>query len=97
MAAMRAHLWITGRVQGVNFRYYSRAEALRLSLTGWVRNLWDGRVEAVIEGDEGSVRQMVEWCYVGPPAAQVIDVEIEWEAPTGGFSDFDIRITARGG
>jgi acylphosphatase len=54
-------------------------------------------VEAVFEGEEESVQKMVEWCYVGPPAAQVIDVEIEWEAPSGGFSDFDIRITARGG
>jgi acylphosphatase len=97
MTETRAHLWITGRVQGVNFRYYTRAEALRLNLTGWVRNLWDGRVEAVFEGDEESVRQMVEWCHVGPPAARVVDAEIEWETPSGDFYDFDIRMTASGG
>jgi acylphosphatase len=80
----------------VNYRYYTRAEALRLNLTGWVRNLWDGRVEAVIEGEEESVRKIVEWCHVGPPAAQVIDVETVWETPSDSYSDFDIRITARG-
>lgn len=96
MAATRAHLWITGRVQGVNYRYYTRSEALRLNLTGWVRNLWDGRVEAVFEGEEEAVRKILEWCHVGPPAAQVIDVEIVWEPPSDGFSDFDIRVTARG-
>ncbi|HEY43811.1 MAG TPA: acylphosphatase [Anaerolineae bacterium] len=97
MAATRAHLWITGLVQGVNFRYYTRAEALRLHLTGWVRNLWDGRVEAVFEGEEESVRKMVEWCHVGPPSARVVDVEIEWETPLGNFNDFDIRMSGRGG
>jgi acylphosphatase len=97
MATARAHLWITGRVQGVNFRYYTRAEALRLRLTGWVRNLWDGRVEAVLEGEEEAVCQMVDWCHVGPPAAIVADVEIEWETPSGDFHDFDIRMTAGGG
>jgi acylphosphatase len=97
MAAMRAHLWITGRVQGVNFRYYTRAEALRRNITGWVRNLWDGRVEAVFEGEEEAVRTMVEWCHVGPPAAHVVDVEIAWEPPSDGFAEFDIRATGRGG
>jgi acylphosphatase len=53
-------------------------------------------VEAVIEGEEESVRKMVEWCHVGPPAAQVIDVETVWETPSDSYSDFDIRITARG-
>jgi acylphosphatase len=96
MTTTRAHLWITGRVQGVNFRYYTRAEALRLDLTGWVRNLWDGRVEAVVEGEEESVRNMVEWCHVGPPSAQVVDVEIRWETPIGNFGDFDIRMSGRG-
>ncbi len=96
MAIARAHLWITGRVQGVNFRYYTRQQAVRLGLTGWVRNLWDGRVEAIFEGDEPRVRQMVKWCHSGPSAARVIDVEVVWEPPTEAFDDFDVRMTARG-
>jgi len=96
MATTRAHLWISGRVQGVNFRYYTRQQALRLGLTGWVRNLWDGRVEVLIEGEEAIVRQMVEWCHTGPPAAYVVEVEIEWDSPCGTLNNFDIRMTANG-
>lgn len=96
MATTRAHLWVAGRVQGVNFRYYTRQEALRLGLTGWVRNLWDGRVEAVFEGEETSVRQMVNWCHTGPSAAHVLEVKVEWKTPSGTFNDFDIHMTANG-
>ncbi|MEE8121743.1 MAG: acylphosphatase, partial [Anaerolineales bacterium] len=62
MGAARAHLLLKGRVQGVSFRYYTMQEARSFGLTGWVRNLWDGRVEVLLDGDEDAVKQMVEWC-----------------------------------
>lgn len=96
MTATRAHLWISGQVQGVNFRYYTRQQALRLGLTGWVRNLWDGRVEVLLEGEEAFVRQMVDWCHTGPSAAYVVGVEIEWESSSGTLDNFDIQTTASG-
>jgi acylphosphatase len=80
----------------VNFRYYTRQQAVQLGLTGWVRNLWDGRVEALAEGEEVKVRQLIEWSRRGPSSARVDDVEIVWEEPSGEFVDFDIRVTGRG-
>jgi acylphosphatase len=74
----RAHLFISGRVQGVNFRYYTVRQAESLGVTGWVRNLWDGRVEAVFEGDETAVQGMIDWCQNGPRAARVDHVEARW-------------------
>ena len=91
MAKARAHVYISGRVQGVNFRYYTRQRAQSLGLTGWVRNLRDGRVEAVFEGERERVERMLEWCAHGPPAAHVEGVETHWEAPSGEFSGFRIR------
>jgi acylphosphatase len=96
MGKVRAHLFIRGYVQGVNFRYYTRRQALSRGVTGWVRNLWDGRVEAVFEGEQNDVDWMVEWCRAGPPSASVYDVEVEWEKVTGEFEGFDVRTTARG-
>ncbi len=65
------HLNISGRVQGVGFRESMRAVAQALDVRGWVRNLADGNVEAVLQGDEGSVEQLVAWCHNGPPGANV--------------------------
>lgn len=92
MAERRVHLFIRGRVQGVNFRYYTMQKARELEVSGWVRNLWDGRVEAVAEGDENQVNQLVKWCHHGPPSALVEDVEASWEPPTGEFTDFLVRL-----
>ncbi len=89
----RAHLYISGRVQGVNFRYYTRQQALTLGVTGWVRNLMDRRVEAVFEGEEVLVQRMIDWCYKGPPSARVDQVVTYWEEPTGEFMGFEIRST----
>ena len=97
MGAARAHLLIQGRVQGVSFRYYTMQEARSLGLTGWVRNLWDGRVEVLLDGSEDAVKQMIEWCQQGPPSAVVEDVEVAWEEPTGEFNNFRVRINAGGG
>ncbi|MFB6217279.1 MAG: acylphosphatase [Candidatus Aenigmatarchaeota archaeon] len=87
---VRAHVYVSGRVQGVTFRASTRRKARELNIDGWVRNLDDGRVEAVFEGDEDSVKEIVEWCKEGPSAARVDDVEIEWEDFVG-EQGFDIR------
>lgn len=87
----RAHLFISGRVQGVFYRANTRDEARRLGLTGWVRNLPDGRVEAVVEGEEERIKELIDWCHQGPPGAQVRGVEVRWEDYQGEFADFEIR------
>lgn len=90
-AMMRAHVWVSGRVQGVYFRYATRDEAYRLKITGWVRNLRDGRVEAVFEGEEDAVRQMIAFCHTGPPYARIDRVELHPETYRGEYSGFEIR------
>jgi acylphosphatase len=91
MPEKRAHIYVTGTVQGVSFRYYTLQEAVRCGVTGWVRNVPDGRVEAVIEGEETAVDRMLAWCREGPRAARVDHVEVLSEAPTGEFQGFRIR------
>jgi acylphosphatase len=77
----RAHVFVSGRVQGVFFRANTRDEARSRDVDGWVQNLDDGRVEAVFEGPSEAVEAMVEWCHTGSPAAAVEDVEVEYEDP----------------
>ncbi|BCR03950.1 acylphosphatase [Desulfuromonas versatilis] len=91
MKQIRATVRIRGVVQGVSFRYYTRQEALRHQLTGWVRNLPNGEVEALFEGRESQIRQVLDWCRQGPPAAQVSEVDVDWEEFRGEFAGFDIR------
>ena len=91
MAKVRAHLFITGRVQGVFFRACTREEAQKRKLTGWVKNLPDGRVEAVLEGEEEAVQSMISWCHRGPSHAAVTDVAVEIGESRIEYSDFDIR------
>ena len=81
---------ISGRVQGVGYRYNTQQKAVALGLTGWVRNLPDGRVEAVVEGNSAQVDSLVEWFQSGPPAAGVEAVNIE-EEPLQNFEGFEIR------
>lgn len=88
---VRAHLRIYGFVQGVFFRSSMRDEAYRLGVKGWVRNLPDGSVEAVVEGPEDKVMKLIRWANVGPPLARVERVEVEWEEYRGEFKDFRIR------
>jgi len=66
-------------------------KARQLGVNGWVRNLGDGQVEATFEGDESSVREIVDWCQHGPPAAKVSEVVVEWEPPTGSYDSFGVR------
>jgi acylphosphatase len=96
MAKTRAHVLISGRVQGVSFRYETYREARRHGVVGWVRNLADGRVEALFEGEADAVRRLVQWCHAGPPGAHVEGVETAWTGPTGEFDDFGIERTPVG-
>lgn len=85
---VRAHVYVKGRVQGVFFRSTTQEEAQVSGVKGWVRNLRDGRVEAVFEGRQEAVEQMVSWCHCGPPGAVVQEVDVRWEKPTGEFKSF---------
>jgi acylphosphatase len=84
----RARVFVSGRVQGVYFRANTRDAARARNVDGWVRNLDDGRVEAVFEGSADAVEEMIEWCHTGSPAATVRDVEVSYEEPRddAGFS-----------
>jgi acylphosphatase len=86
----RAHVYVSGKVQGVFYRANTRDEARSAGLDGWVRNLDDGRVEAVFEGPRPAVESMVEWCHTGSPAATVDDVTVSYESPTG-LEGFEVR------
>lgn len=88
---VRAHVFVSGRVQGIFFRSETRYEANRRNVTGWIRNLPDGRVEAVFEGEKDDVEKLIEFCREGPPGARVMKVEVFWEEHTGEFKNFDIR------
>jgi len=91
MPNKRVHVYVMGIVQGVSFRYYALQEAQRCGVTGWVRNVPDGRVEAVIEGDEAAVDRMLAWCGIGPRSARVDQLEVLPETSTGEFQGFRIR------
>lgn len=100
---VRAHVFISGRVQGVFFRMYTQREAQALGLSGWVRNVYSEKlqvknsnlveftgVEAVVEGEKEAVNEMIAWCWSGSPSAQVSDVAVAWEEPQG-LRGFEIR------
>lgn len=87
---IRKHIWVSGVVQGVGYRFGARHEAERLGVTGWVRNLPDGRVEAICEGDAGDVEAFVRWCRAGPPGAVVREAVAKDETPAGDLGTFDI-------
>jgi len=87
---IRAHLYVSGIVQGVFFRAHTRDVARSLNLTGWVRNLHDGRVEVIAEGPKNNIERLIEWTHKGPPGAQVDNVEIHWDDATGEFKNFEI-------
>jgi acylphosphatase len=89
MAKARVHVFVNGRVQGVFFRQKTKQKAERLGVTGWVRNLTDGRVEAVFEGEETVVKALEEYCHQGPTSAIVTHVESIWEPYRGEFSYFE--------
>ncbi len=87
---VRVHLRVYGRVQGVFFRSTMRDVAKELGISGWVRNLPDGSVEAVVEGERRKVEKIIEWAHRGPPLARVEKVSVRWEDYRGEFEDFKI-------
>jgi acylphosphatase len=87
----RAHIFVSGRVQGVFFRQETREAALKLNVTGWVRNTNDDRVEAIFEGEKENVERLVEFCRRGPLYAHVTEVEVTWEDYADEFESFRIR------
>ncbi len=87
---VRAHVLVTGRVQGVYFRGYTRNKAQKYNVNGWVRNLPDGRVEAVLEGDKEDVDNLIMSIEKGPSYSKVTDLEVKWEDYMDEFKDFQI-------
>jgi len=87
----RVHLFISGRVQGVYYRVNTRDKAVELNLTGFVRNLPDGRVEVVAEGAARDIDRLVDWCRQGPPLAMVNSVKVAEESVTQEFTEFIVK------
>jgi acylphosphatase len=87
----RAHIFVTGRVQGVFFRSETKYEARKHHVVGWVRNLPDDRLEGVFEGEEEDVKKLVEFCRQGPPAAKIEETLVSYEPYSGVFTSFEIR------
>lgn len=88
---IRAHILVSGFVQRVFFRSYTKNTADTIGVFGWVQNLADGRVEAMLEGEKEKVEKMVEWMKKGPPAAKIDNVEIEYRECKNEFGNFDIK------
>jgi len=87
----RLHILVEGRVQGVGFRYFVQQRAAALGVSGWVRNLWDGRVEITAEGARPALKALLAAVQRGPRAAEVRGVQAEWSAPSGEFRSFHVR------
>jgi acylphosphatase len=90
MPKTRAHVYVSGKVQGVYFRQITMDKALNQGVYGWVRNLPDGRVEAVFEGEETAVKALVDFCGRGPKGASVTEVATSWEPFKEEFDSFEI-------
>ena len=88
---VRAHIFVSGRVQGVFFRVETRYEAMKRNVAGWVRNTSGGRVEAIFEGEREDVEKLIEFCRKGPSGARVTKIDVQWEEYSGEFKDFKIR------
>ncbi len=91
MEKHQVHVKVSGKVQGVNYRWATRKEASRLGLKGWVKNLTDGSVELIAQGERESLEQLITWCRGGPPLAMVCNLDFRWEEVSGEFDQFGIR------
>jgi acylphosphatase len=89
----RLHVTVEGRVQGVGYRAFVEQNAFPLGLTGWVRNRWDGSVEVLAEGERQNLEKLLAALYRGPHAANVSNIQIDWQPATGEFSRFSVRMT----
>jgi acylphosphatase len=87
----QAHVFIFGDVTGVGYRSWTFRQARKLGLVGWVRNVSEGQVEAVFEGDEEKVKEMIALCHAGPEVSWVEKVEVKWEKAMGEYTEFGIR------
>lgn len=86
-----AHITVSGRVQGVAYRYYARDIAYQLGIKGWIRNLDNGDVESIIEGPKKSVEKMIDWYKEGPRLAIVENIEVDWLPYSGVYNQFQIK------
>jgi len=93
MASKRVHAFYSGRVQGVGFRFTAEATAHDLGVAGWVRNLRDGRVEVIAEGEERTLKVFLEK-IMQEMSGYISDTDISWSEPTGEFEDFGLRFSA---
>ena len=91
MVQKRIHIFVTGRVQGVFFRQSTRVIAIKNNVNGWVRNLDDGRVEIVAEGEKQNIESLTNWCKTGPANSRVDEFELSEENYTGEFENFEVR------
>lgn len=91
MARERVHIIVHGRVQGVFYRARTKEKAIELDLTGWVRNMADGTVEIIAEGDKEVLERLVDWSKQGPRHAHVAKIEVKWQPFLDEFSDFTVR------
>ena len=88
---VRAHIFVSGLVQGVCYRWFVEKKTKSLGLTGYVKNLFDGRVEVIIEGEKGLIEELINDLKIGPSVSDVRDVKIQWEEYEGKFQGFNIR------
>jgi acylphosphatase len=91
MKTTKAHIYIEGRVQGVFYRSFTRNLASRLGINGWVRNLNDGRVEALFEGSRELIEQSIQECWRGPAGSSVRNITVSWEESSADYKGFEIR------
>jgi acylphosphatase len=91
MNRVRVKVRIEGLVQGVFYRYSTQKKAEELNVRGWVRNVWDGSVECLFEGDQEKIETLITWCHKGPAGARVEKVTTEWEECKGDFEGFSIK------
>lgn len=92
-AEKNLHATISGRVQGVGFRYFVQVKANTIAITGWVRNRWDGTVEVMAQGERKNLESFLSAIRKGPSGANVTNIEVEWLEQDGEFTDFRVRRT----
>lgn len=90
-----ARILVHGMVQGVYYRQSLKRTALSNSVTGWARNLTDGRVEALLQGDKKNIEKIIQWAREGPPRSHVSKVEVEWDVPAKTYDKFKVRSTKK--
>lgn len=86
-------MFVNGYVQGIGYRQFVKSNAKRLGLVGWVRNLSDGRVEAVVQGDKEKIEELIALCKTGPMLSEVRDVDVKWEEREQAFETFETEVT----